>query len=1194
MKKKLLGQERLKQLFYSLCFILLGTTLCWGQQTVVPYVTSGTWECPVGVTSVTVECWGGGGAGGSATGGTTRGGGGGGGGSYVTNTIAVVPGTTYTITVGVGGAKGGTTSTAPQGFPGGKSEFSGGVVTTITASGGTGGSGGTPIQARGFGGVLGGVYGYTISGTGTGYVNSSTVTVNGNGNTNMTATGKSSGTGTIAYISTTNMGSGYTSVDSVTLLTGSGQTATALFNPNINAGGTPTEGTNGTNATTTFGGGGGAGGNGGAATADVTTATGSVGATGNFPGGGGSGGFAGSATTARQGGAGGAGQVILTYTPTTPTISISTSTLSGFNYDAGTGPSSNQTFTVSGASLDANITVTPPVNYEVSIDNSTWITNPSTLGLTQTGGALDGSPVTVYARLKTGLTSGNYNGETISLTSTGATPASVTCSGGVTGIFYYSGSGSLATTSNWGTAIDGSGANPANFTDNFQRFIIRNTTAHTTDAAWAVSGTNSKIIVGDATQAGLTLTIASTFPTTGTMDITAASSGVNSVIVQDNTQPTFGLLDDNSEVHYQIAASITGAYTYGKLFIDGTGSANISSAPVVKTAMTVAAGKTLNMYPNSAFYVTINPGGTVQIDGTVIVQKPEGLVDAVISASSSKGSFQFLGTDNLTLGANSVINYGRNLTGTQTISPRDYVNLTISGASGSKSIGAATSVSNKLTITGNSVLNTGGLLTLKSNATKTAVVAPVVGTISGNVTVERFIPTGQRAYRFLSSPVTTATFIDTNWQAGTHITGAGGVANGFDATTGNNPSMFTYTNTTPAWNAVTNTNATVLTSGVPYLTYLRGSRSASLTTAQTGVSVASDATTLSATGTLTTGNVIVSGLNETADGFSAVGNPYQAQVDMQAVLAAATNLNTGFYYVVDPSLGTKGAYLAVDVTAAATAHISQYLQPGQACFVKTLAAGPASLTFAETNKSEAAAQTTIFRTRNNTTPSLDITLYNGTMNRLDALKVAFDASESNEVNQNDATKLNNFDESLATSNSGKLLAIEKRAVPTAADEIPLSITKYRGISYSLKLQGAGLTETPYLVDNFTGTTTEIPVDGTVDYAYTVDAGNAATIDASRFKLVYAKTLKTNDNAVAGFTLYPNPSKSNSFNVVVPQSMTKASLTVSNLLGQQLYSQNDLQAGATTKVNVSNVKTAGVYLVRLTSEGKTATTKWIVE
>jgi hypothetical protein len=264
--------------------------------------------------------------------------------------------------------------------------------------------------------------------------------------------------------------------------------------------------------------------------------------------------------------------------------------------------------------------------------------------------------------------------------------------------------------------------------------------------------------------------------------------------------------------------------------------------------------------------------------------------------------------------------------------------------------------------------------------------------------------------------------------------------------------------------------------------------------------------------------------------------------------------------------------------------------------VKTVSSPTApALSFTEANKSEAVAQTAVFKTKQ-LANMLRLSLYDTAKpaDAVDGLIVAFDGSETNAVNDNDAAKLTNFNENMATSNSGKLLSIEKRAFPTTSDEIPLNITKYKGTSYSLKVQGTGLTETPYLVDAFTGTTTEIPQEGTVDYAYTVDAGNAATTAANRFKLIYAKTLKNNDNAISGFVLYPNPSKSNSFNLDVPQGMLNARLTVSNLLGQQLYSQNDLQAGTTLRVNASNVKTAGVYLVSLTSEGKTSTTKWIVQ
>jgi len=114
-----------------------------------------------------------------------------------------------------------------------------------------------------------------------------------------------------------------------------------------------------------------------------------------------------------------------------------------------------------------------------------------------------------------------------------------------------------------------------------------------------------------------------------------------------------------------------------------------------------------------------------------------------------------------------------------------------------------------------------------------------------NVTVERFIP-GRRAFRFLSSPVTTTSSIKSNWMEGqsnpppaysvnnnntpgygTHITGSSDPANGFDATSTNNPSLSTFNKTTQAWQPVSTTSGT-LTAGVGYRLLVRGSRSVDL------------------------------------------------------------------------------------------------------------------------------------------------------------------------------------------------------------------------------------------------------------------------------------------------------------------------------------------------------------------------------
>lgn len=996
---------------------------------------------------------------------------------------------------------------------------------------------------------------------------------------------------------------------------------------------------------------------------------------------------------------------------TTPTITSSVSSLSGFAYNQGSGPSTGQSFTVAGTNLTNDLVVTPSTNYEISDDSGVTYNSLARTYVPSSGTVTD---KVIFTRLKAGLTANAYN-ETITVASSGANVLAgggVACSGGVTGLYYYNGTDPLANVASWGSNTDGSGTQPV-FNGNYLSFIIRNTTAVTTDAAWTVSGTNSKIILGDSTQPAITLTVANTFPIAGTIDIPAASSGSNSLVLQDLvTQPTLGTLDDSSQVSFQAAITYTTSATFGKLLVDGVGSTTINGNPVIKTSLTVPSGSRLTFSGTSTLYTVINAGASVVINGSLKIGKAAGAFSYnVLTPGSSFGSLQFKdAVPNLTLGSASTVEYARNNTGSsQSIStlptgvnyakltisdgnpyvncPKSFagaitvndtftlnqgastlsggglltladnatfvrtigsldvapvfgstVNVTYDGAAAISSgveipvattvlknlkidtiasavvtLTSATNLNNKLTVNAGS-LATGGLLTLKSSECCTAFVAKVLSPeatpISGNVIAERYIPLGHRAYRLLS-PATTGGTINANWQEGglvtsvggisnpnltygTHITGAGGSANGFDTTTNNASSIFTYNNVSPAYTALANTSGT-LTAGSPYLVYIRGSRLATNIDASLG----NDATTLRTTGALFTGPVTVSGLNALANGFSIVGNPYQAQVDMNKVLvtnATAVNL-ASFYYVVDPKLGGKGAYATVDLVTpgnSTAVDANQYLQPGQACFVQTVAASAASLNFTEADKFEG-TQTSVFRTKNGATARMLLTLNDASAKALDRLVVAFDANETNDVNQNDASKLTNFDESMATSNTSKLFAIEKRAIPTDTDEIPLNITKYRGTSYSIKAEGTSLTgPSPYLFDQFANKTIEIPQDGSIDYAYTVDTAIPASIAADRFKLIYAKALKTIDNELAGFALYPNPSKSNSFSVAIPQSSGTASLTVSNMLGQQLYSQNDLQSGTTVKVTASNVKTSGVYLVSLTTEGKTATTKWIVE
>jgi len=111
-----------------------------------------------------------------------------------------------------------------------------------------------------------------------------------------------------------------------------------------------------------------------------------------------------------------------------PSLTRTPTSLSNFNYNFGSGPSAQQTFTVSADNLTANVTVTAPTNYEVSLTSGSGFANSVTL--TQSGGNIVGEPKTVYVRLKSGLSVGTYTGN-VNITSTGATTLTISLSGSV-------------------------------------------------------------------------------------------------------------------------------------------------------------------------------------------------------------------------------------------------------------------------------------------------------------------------------------------------------------------------------------------------------------------------------------------------------------------------------------------------------------------------------------------------------------------------------------------------------------------------------------------------------------------------------------------------------------------------------------------------------------------------------------------
>ena len=135
---------------------------------------------------------------------------------------------------------------------------------------------------------------------------------------------------------------------------------------------------------------------------------------------------------------------------------------------------------------------------------------------------------------------------------------------------------------------------------------------------------------------------------------------------------------------------------------------------------------------------------------------------------------------------------------------------------------------------------------------------------------------------------------------------------------------------------------------------------------------------------------------------------------------------------------------------------------------------------------------------------------------------------------------------------------------------------------------------PYLYDTFTSVSTKIPQNGTVNYAYTVDANIPASKATDRFKITFPSGTLTLDNRnVYSIELYPNPASEGKFYLSIPQNMEDLEVTIYNALGAKLYYQTGFTPGKNATIETNHIREHGVYFVKLTSEGKTTTKKLII-
>jgi len=421
------------------------------------------------------------------------------------------------------------------------------------------------------------------------------------------------------------------------------------------------------------------------------------------------------------------------------------------------------------------------------------------------------------------------------------------------------------------------------------------------------------------------------------------------------------------------------------------------------------------------------------------------------------------------------------------------------------------------------MLTTNGNLVLASTADTTAAVAAagVPGYVSGNVTVERYIP-GKRAWRLLTAPVGNAGTIYANWQNNGAADGTTGVEifrplgnNGFTAA-GVEPSMQYYDPVADNWVNQPNTDASNLSDASKpslannaYALFVTGPYGATSTITGTAT-----ATTLKATGTLQTGDQVLSLNGVASNHYILIGNPFAAPVNFAGI--TKTNLNDDMW-VWDPKQGTVGDYVtfsrdggSYDKVPAGSAQTID-IQSGQAFFVQVVTGSPASagVTIPESAKDIIGARNDVFFAPTAGAQQMRITLNRktgSTFTLADEVLAKFGDSYKKDISD-DAGKLFGYDENMSLMvDDTNYLSIERRPTPVKNDTLAISIYGLKAkTSYSFTIQPQNIAmsgTTAYLLDNYLKGKTPVSLTSATNVAFTTGS-DKGSVDPNRFTVVFA-------------------------------------------------------------------------------------------
>tara|TARA_B110000305_G_scaffold113242_1_gene127443 strand:+ start:25 stop:804 length:780 start_codon:yes stop_codon:yes gene_type:complete len=119
--------------------------------------------------------------------------------------------------------------------------------------------------------------------------------------------------------------------------------------------------------------------------------------------------------------------------------------------------------------------------------------------------------------------------------------------------------------------------------------------------------------------------------------------------------------------------------------------------------------------------------------------------------------------------------------------------------------------------------------------------------------------------------------------------------------------------------------------------------------------------------------------------------------------------------------------------------------------------------------------------------------------------------------------------------------------------------------------------------------TVIAPDTSVKFWFEVRTFDNTTVYWDDFSFFHNATASLKNNAIVGFAAYPNP-VSNGILTISSAGNSLKNITIFNLLGKQVLSSSF--SGVQSNVDVSSIS-AGIYILKVTEAGKTATKKLVI-